>query len=88
MGPYQGIIFGAIHSLDPHLFFLMGIEQLLATYTKDTETSSLNAHNLRDILDYLSRLSITGIMLVGTAGMAGLFTGQSIGISTPVRCHG
>lgn len=88
MGPYQGIIFGTIHSLDPHLFFLMGIEQLLATYTKDTEASSLNAHNLRDILDHLSRVSITGIMLVGTAGMVGLFTGQSIGISTPVRCHG
>lgn len=61
---------------------LMVTEQLLATYSKNVETSSPNADNLGHVLDYLSQIPISGIMLVGTAGIAGTFMGQSTSTST------
>lgn len=61
---------------------LMATEQLLATYSKSVETLSLNTDNLGYVLDHLSRIPISGIMLVGTAGIAGMFMGQSTSRST------
>jgi len=61
---------------------LMDTEQLLSTYSKNVETSSPNADNLGHVLDHLSRIPISGIMFIGTAGVAGMFMGQSAGMST------
>ena len=60
----------------------MDTEQLLATYSKSVETLSQNADNLGHVLDYLSRIPISGIMVVGTTGTAGMFMGQSTSTST------
>jgi hypothetical protein len=65
----------------------MGIEQLLATYTKSVKTFPLNAHNLVNVLDHLSHVPVTGIMFVGTAGITGMFMGQSISTLTSVLRH-
>ena len=59
----------------------MGIEQLLAAYSEGVKTFPQNWHDLGCGLDHLSRVPITGIMLVGTAGVAGMFAGQSISTS-------
>lgn len=66
-----------VRSLGPRVFVLMGTEQLLATHSKSVETLSLNTNSLRSVLDYLTRIPISGIILVGTAGVAGMFMGQS-----------
>jgi hypothetical protein len=57
----------------------MWIEQLLAG-SKKIETTSPNADRLGHVLNRLSNMLISGIMLVGTAGVVGMFAGQSISI--------
>lgn len=54
----------------------------MAAYSKSVETLSLNADNHIYVLDRLSHLQISEVMLVGGAGMVGMFTGQSISTST------
>lgn len=67
-----------IHLLGPHPIVLMGTEQLLATYSENFKTFSSNTDNLGYVLDHLSHVPISGMMVVGTAGIAGMFMGQSI----------
>lgn len=68
-----------IHSLDPPSFTLMGMEQYLVTHFKGIGTVP---SSLDDMFDPLLHLSISRIMLTGTAGVAGMFMGQSISMST------
>ena len=70
-----------IHSLGPYLFVLIDIEQLLATYSKGVSSTHVRDRVCSEGASCLSRVSITGIMSVGTAGVVGMFMGQSI--STP-----
>ena len=51
----------------------MGIEQLLAS-SKKIDTISLDVH----ALDQFSHVQMSETMLIGTAGIAGMFAGQSI----------
>jgi len=82
MGAQQGIASGTIYSLDPHLFILMGVEQLMATHSKNVKTSPpLNVYSPGYVLGHLSHVPITVFMSVGVASIAGMFTGRSTSMS-------
>lgn len=63
-----------------------GLLLLLGIYWKGIEASP--AHNIEDVLDYLSSAPISGIMIFGGADVTGMFIGQSIrspkSLSTPL----
>lgn len=82
----DGSLVGGCFWYDPFVrptpLALMDTEQLLATYSKNVETSSPTADNLGHVLDHLFRIPISDIMFVGMAGIAGMFMGQSTSTST------
>ena len=88
MGRTHGSLAGGYFWCDsfirPTPLVLMGVEQLLATYSKSVKQFSVGGHNLECVLDHLSRVPIAGITFVGMAGIAGMFVGQSTSASTSV----
>jgi hypothetical protein len=61
----------------------MDVEQLLGTDSKGIGTTPLGTHDFGHALGRLSCVPISGIMLVGEAGVVNMFMGYSTSKSTP-----